>query len=225
MIKIPKHKNNYSRTLSHELSKFCLWSYYDPTHVHNNVIHYKYHNIHHVVGNLTCGYIIELNNSTICAFHGVSNLKSLTKLFKLSPKPFGDIELNCGIVDEYIIIRDQMRRLINPKKNLLLTGHSMGGGIAALLALEYPEAITYTFGTPRFISKKTEHNAFSVINNMDVLAHLPTSVKTFTHFGEKQFLPKMDVCPLNIWNNHAITSYIKGTSNDLNYTYQLPEDY
>lgn len=124
-------------------------------------------------------------------------------------------------------IKDELNKL-EPDK-IFITGHSLGGAIATLLAPEMInkncETYVYCFGTPKvgdaafadFINQNC--NVFNIVNQSDVVPTIPPSV--CANFKNKEELYFYSNCGDQIvfddnWsslkNNHRMPVYIKNIS-------------
>ncbi|MBD5780278.1 lipase family protein [Pelagicoccus sp. NFK12] len=82
-----------------------------------------------------------------------------------------------------------------PQKTVWLTGHSLGGALATLFALQNPDQVdaVYTVGAPRTMGRKLAAHwedklpLFRVVNNNDIVPRLPTP-PFYEHLGPTYFL-------------------------------------
>ncbi len=97
---------------------------------------------------------------------------------------------------------------------IFVTGHSLGGAIAALFASRwtnpsYPIAQTCTFGQPRVGDKPwADHftalhgsKTFRVINEDDLIPRLPGVLAGFRHAGQEVFFPAFSSSSSSFWLN------------------------
>ena len=76
---------------------------------------------------------------------------------------------------------------------IFFTGHSLGAALATLACHQYRHEpkVLYTFGSPRVgdarFAKRFSCPAYRIVNNNDVIAHLPPS-GIYRHFGEPIFI-------------------------------------
>lgn len=104
--------------------------------------------------------------------------------------------LNAVLNDILLFVKDH-----HQQKEILITGHSMGGALAVLLGT-YLQANNihrfqvFTFGSPRCLSWKTAkkvdaliHNkVFLFINSVDIVPRVPFLLMGFGHIGKVFFL-------------------------------------
>jgi len=109
-------------------------------------------------------------------------------IFNLSALPirYANRWVHGGFAAAHASIWKQCKSCIDPKKRLLITGHSLGGGIAELSALKLAKECDYknisliTFGKPNTFLKRKNRYAMghleahlSVISGSDIVAKIP----------------------------------------------------
>ena len=78
---------------------------------------------------------------------------------------------------------------LNEAKSIYFTGHSLGGAVASILALEWPNRgavkSPFVFASPRFGSWQAagETFRFGYRRPADPIPHLPPAIAGFSHFG------------------------------------------
>ena len=110
----------------------------------------------------TFGFIIESDDSIIIAFRGTtSEADTISDLIaRQTPYPWIDNVGNThlGFTEIYTKARSQIIEVLakcDPNKRLIITGHSLGGALATLCALDlayntkFAPPIVYTYGAPR----------------------------------------------------------------------------
>ena len=162
----------------------------------------------------TRALVVELPDCRIVAFRGSKSLKNWitdAQLWRrlLTEEANGDkVEVHHGFLDAYeSIIADLTAYLRQPGdvRPLFITGHSLGGALAILAALElkrqgFPIAQVYTFGQPRVgnaaFKRLYEYSlgasTFRVVYQEDIVAripHLPAFHDPYQHVGTEVFLP------------------------------------
>jgi triacylglycerol lipase len=106
------------------------------------------------------GFIAESADTIVVAFRGTASLKNVNSYLDISQISYPFVKnsgkTHRGITRIYQAARYPIMNEINtlsPKKRLLVTGHSLGGGLAALFALDaavntkFQNPILYTFAT------------------------------------------------------------------------------
>jgi len=82
------------------------------------------------------------------------------------------------------------KKIVSPfvkNKNILWTGHSRGGVLAALCQAYYQRGVTYSFGCPRFANREwvknntLPHYRFTFAN--DPIQYLPPKILSYKHHG------------------------------------------
>ncbi|CAH1223988.1 hypothetical protein PAECIP111893_05061 [Paenibacillus plantiphilus] len=142
------------------------------------------------------GFVLESDKAAILAFRGSGSAVDWVNDFiayqvKFRPVNAGG-HTHCGFTDVYMSARDRIFELLDklpPGKPLFITGHSLGGALATLAALDIaanrgPEGIVvYTFASPRVgdpqfarAYNRLVTNSFRLRNEHDIVPHLPPLV-------------------------------------------------
>jgi triacylglycerol lipase len=108
------------------------------------------------------GYLIESDDTIVIAFRGTTSTADTISDFiarqTLYPWVTNAGKTHLGFTDIYGSARIQILSILSkcdPNKKLILTGHSLGGALATLCALDvvfnskFSRPILYTFGAPR----------------------------------------------------------------------------
>jgi len=181
------------------------------------------------------GFIIESDDCTILAFRGSSTSMDWVSDFIAQQKPFPFIEnagnTHKGFTDIYMSVRPAIFELlehIDPNKPLFITGHSLGGALATLAAIDiahnstYGPPIVYTFGAPRVgdpnFVKLYNYSVplhWRIQNKYDIVPHLPTLVYHSPNTDETYYYlhVKGEVLQSfrygSVASNHLLESYFK----------------
>ena len=159
--------------------------------------------------------IVEMSDSIIIAFRGTDSIRDwitdarfLRKL--LVEEANGDrCEVHAGFLDAYESIvnalSDRLRAIVVGDRPVFITGHSLGGALAVLCALELKHqkfniAQVYTFGQPRVGNAAFARlcdwtlagNYFRVVYQEDIVPrvpHLPTFTDSYRHAGMENIFP------------------------------------
>ncbi|GGD94512.1 lipase family protein [Paenibacillus nasutitermitis] len=144
----------------------------------------------------TFGFLIESERAAILAFRGTSSATDWVTDLIAQQIVFKPANKRClthrGFTDVYMSAKQDIFRLLDTlpgNKPLFVTGHSLGGALATLAALDivtnrsHKQLIVYTFGAPRvgdpsFVrhyNKNVPVN-FRIQNEYDIVPHLPPLV-------------------------------------------------
>ncbi|MEW6096545.1 MAG: lipase family protein [bacterium] len=107
-----------------------------------------------------------------------------------------------GFLKAYQDIERDIRTIVkdNLSKDIYITGHSLGGALTSICALEfglsYPIVGIYTFGAPRCLNKKQVkiYNSFfkdisyRLVNNCDIVTRIPTRVSGYHHTAQLVYI-------------------------------------
>lgn len=156
----------------------------------------------------TQAVVIELPDAVIIAFRGTSNLRDwitdaqFWRRTLVEEANGDDCQVHDGFLDAYESIIEKLSvhlRGIVADRKVFVTGHSLGGALAILAALElkrqkFPVAQVYTFGQPRVgngaFKRLYEWSlgaaTFRVVHEEDIVArlpHLPWLTDPYRHAG------------------------------------------
>ncbi|OYV04747.1 MAG: hypothetical protein CFE26_15235 [Verrucomicrobiales bacterium VVV1] len=140
-------------------------------------------------------FIGSSRNAVIVSFRGTENLGDWMSNLNLigTTRPYGRVHR--GFLGAFKIVEqkllDELRN--HPGKNVLLTGHSLGGALALIAAAEWRDSIKpswiYTFGQPA-VGKKDFKDSLSAhyddryyrfVNDRDIVPMIPP---LYRHAGE-----------------------------------------
>lgn len=109
--------------------------------------------------------------------------------------------MHLGFVTAYMSIQDRIHEAVEQfkPKRLTITGHSLGGALATLAAIDF--ALTevgrfdielYTFGAPRVGNKQFQElynkhipKAFRFVNGLDIVPSVPRTWQGYHHIGNE----------------------------------------
>jgi predicted lipase len=157
--------------------------------------------------------VIEQADGVIIAFRGTSNVRDFVtdaKFFRalLLQQSNGDrCEVHTGFLSAYeSIIADltaHLREIVVSNRPVIVTGHSLGGALAILAALELKRhgfniTQVYTFGQPRVGNKAfaamynavLKDSTFALVNEGDPVPLLPPLLNGYRDCGTEIFLRK-----------------------------------
>lgn len=179
------------------------------------------------------GFVLQSEQASIVAFRGTLSATDWVSDFIAQQIPYRSVKnaglTHKGFTDLYLTSRVSLFTLLDmlPKnKPLFITGHSLGGALATLAALDiavnkqFPNPIVYTFGAPRvgdpaFVRTYNDtigtHYRFQ--NEYDIVPHLPPLVyqqpntdKVFYYMHVKGEVPRKFKMG-SVSGNHVINSY------------------
>jgi predicted lipase len=137
-----------------------------------------------------------------------------------------DALMHRGFIDAYFAVRDQIHEYIrtNGVTNVTATGHSLGGALATLCAIDVQYNFSntvavemYTFGSPKVGNEgfresfnRRVPNSYRFIYGMDIVPELPRWWQGYHHVDtEFRIGPRFSLRFLSQrFRDHAIASYI-----------------
>ncbi|MCT8138250.1 lipase family protein [Anaerobacillus sp. CMMVII] len=182
------------------------------------------------------GFILETWDCVVIAFRGtlsdpdwIADAEAFQDIF-----PYSESKglIHHGFLSIYQSCREEIFKTyarIAPYKRLYITGHSLGGALATLHAMDvvenghFPKVTMYNYASPRVGNKEFTHrfstrvpDCIRFINSHDIIPMLPPQ-KIYCPFTKRswnyQHVPKQVKFSLqagSIRNNHALTTYKKG---------------
>jgi hypothetical protein len=202
------------------------------------------------------GYVIETKEEIIVAYHG-TNYKhmgdggfseSIDNMRALGTKAtFGKVagNVHSGFLNQYNKSKDSLYEILDKlvdvtdaegkKKTLHFSGHSLGGAVAQIAALDAQTnnnrevSAVSTFGSPRvFFSKLADvydkvglsKNTIRVIDSYDPIPRLNPKRSSLRHVGPRIIMKSGN------WNSHSRFSYnnmIDKINDDRNLKLTMPE--
>lgn len=181
------------------------------------------------------GYIIESPTEIVLAFRGSqSNPDWIANAAVFQTQyPYTPIQLktHAGFTGIYNSCRKQIIDVIgclSPEKKLYITGHSLGGALAILCALDiavntgFKEPVMYNFGSPRvgdpcfaYLYNAAVKNSFRMVNANDVVSTLPPVAigtplsKEVWYFEHVKNELQLNVQGGNLQGHHLVEGYLK----------------
>lgn len=187
------------------------------------------------------GFVLSSEQHSIIAFRGSSTSMDWVHDFIAQQTEYLPTKnagyTHKGFTDIYYLLRQQVMELlseVDPSHTLYITGHSLGGALATLAALDiatntpFHGPIVYTFGAPR-VGDPSFVRAYNYTvpvhwrfqNKYDIVPHLPTLVYHSPQTDETYFYlhVKGEVQRSfrhgSVSSNHIMSSYFHNLAEDM----------
>lgn len=169
-----------------------------------------------IKSNIPAIRIINMKNKTYVIFRGSKDLYNIKTNMKFATAQFHNVSVHRGFHTRFRKLKDYMYANIKHKK-VICTGHSLGGAVASLAAIDLKlnkfDVSLYTFGTPKIgdiqfkkLHDKNIKNSWSFIHMKDPIVRF-FSMPSFYRVGHT-FVMHDD--KLGTFNSHKMTQYIEG---------------
>lgn len=152
-------------------------------------------------------FIAHNDNAIILSFRGTSSIEDwmTNSAFGFTSFAGGLGKVHRGFSEAlYLVWGDIIQilgRVQTKAQPIWITGHSLGGALAALaaahfaLVLDKPIRGVYTFGQPRVGDREYSRNfeadlkgrVFRFVNNSDIVTRIPTRIMSYSHVGALRF--------------------------------------
>ncbi|MBW4582387.1 MAG: lipase [Tildeniella nuda ZEHNDER 1965/U140] len=191
-------------------------------------------------------FVLSSQKNNIIAFRGTNRTSEMVQNFLIFQQDYSEVgygKIHEGFADAYQAIAQQVRdaaQKLNPALPCYITGHSLGGALATLAALDLalhlpqlkPRLQLYTYASPRvgnpeFATRHTQiiPNSYRVINLADAITLGPPrnfQGMTFTHVGQVwSFLVNAgDIDPNHSFNTYRL-AVLREVETDQTRTYPL----
>lgn len=179
------------------------------------------------------GFILESPQEIIIAWRGSSSTTNWLSNMNAAQKKFKYIKEDClthrGFTDIYSSAREEILSILgtlSPEKTLYVTGHSLGGALATLCAIDiaansaYKSPRLYTYGSPRagdpaFAKAFSSYvrSSFRYANLFDVATYVPPTIYKLPRHEKKYYYTHVQTLySLSFQNgtvelNHVLRSY------------------
>lgn len=184
------------------------------------------------------GFILESSREIIAAFRGTRSTTDWITDIMAAQKTFIYVQEDClthkGFTNMYASARDGILAALSklpPAKPLYITGHSLGGALATLCAIDtaansaFRSPIVYTYGSPRvgdpaFADTYASYirSCYRYANLFDIVTYTPPTVLKLPNQDTKYDYRHVNThTPLSFQNgsaglNHIISSYFAALS-------------
>lgn len=153
-------------------------------------------------------YFGQMDNTYIIAYEGSQDLTDWMidlEISKLIPyKNYPTAKVHYGFWQAYTSIRDKLYQSLKQYNiaNLFITGHSLGGALSTITALDIAEELGYSnisminFGSPRVgnsdyvaIFQQYLKDYYRITHGSDPIPRLPPTLLGFSHIGNEIYYP------------------------------------
>jgi len=150
------------------------------------------------------GFVASCSDLVLVCFRGTESTADWLSNLKVIPKAVNELgsSVHAGFWEQFEALRPQLERLISPHRQLplLVTGHSLGGAIAALAAASWAASSNlralYTYGQPavardRALDQLAEAlggHYHRLVNDSDIVPRVPPGYRhagNLLHFNSK----------------------------------------
>lgn len=157
-------------------------------------------------------YVLSTETDLVIAFKGTESLIDVKIDLDIDKARDGDLpgKVHQGFRNSTNLIWPKIEPYLDSGKKVWLTGHSLGGAMAAIVGVRAArgtppnvEAI-FSFGQPRVgtllyvANTNTPH--YRWVNHLDIVARLPTKWMGFQHFGSEQYIDEHGHRPKGLWS-------------------------
>lgn len=150
----------------------------------------------------------------------INNVQFRQQVYPYGDDSSTDVRFHRGFMEAYLAVRDRVLDVVRqyPKSPITVTGHSLGGALATIGALDLQFNITkktgqpldvYTFGAPRVGNsalvnsfRQRVPNSYRFVYGWDVVTRVPRSWQGFAHVPEEQLLG-------NLWTWQIVSRRVK----------------
>lgn len=198
------------------LAEFSNLSYFDPEFIKKQLALRGFSSFKWIKGERldTEVFLSQKGNYQIICFRGTSSVTDILTDLKFNKKQAfgGNGKVHAGFQNALNEVWDKLETSIDKNKKVIVTGHSLGGGLAQLLAYRltlknYTVSGVYTYGSPRVgnsdfkaaydarLAKKT----FLHTSDKDLVPAIPPEIMGFVHLGdlERKFMRGHKITALN----------------------------
>lgn len=184
-------------------------------------------------------FVATRDGDLLIAFRGTQDAKDWITDAKFRRTSWDGGSVHRGFAAAYNSVSEQIRKALTDAavngggiSRLWLTGHSLGGALATLCALDmrmdgyYVDGV-YTFGSPRvgdsnfatYYNYLLRDRTFRITNGNDVVTRLPAFLAGYKHVGQEVFWDQFGEVRLNPKWWSKIPGDIWGFAAELNLTF------
>ncbi|MEM6519731.1 MAG: lipase family protein [Cyanobacteria bacterium P01_D01_bin.71] len=166
----------------------------------------------------------------------INNLQVRQKIYPYGDDSTTDVRFHQGFMNAYFAVRDPLLDLVKtfPQVPVIATGHSLGGAIATIAALDVQYNITqhtgqsiavYSFGAPRVGNsalvnsfRRRVPQSYRFIYGWDIVTRVPQSWQGYAHVPEPQQLGSRWSWKIlsRRFTDHRINNYIAALEGRVN---------
>jgi len=159
----------------------------------------------------------------------INNLQFRQQIYPYGEEATTDVRFHRGFMAAYFAVRDRLQTEVRqyPNCQLTITGHSLGGAVATIAALDLQYNITqhtgqaiqlYTFGAPRVGNAALVNSfrqrvpmSYRYIYGWDVVTRVPRLWQGYEHVPEGQQLGSRWTWQIvsRRFSDHKITNYVQ----------------
>lgn len=168
----------------------------------------------------------------VIAFRGTTNIRDWMTDAQIKFVKVSHGKIHHGFNDALDSVWDELIKTLERThvyaQSLWITGHSLGGALAALaaarLALDMHKPINgiYTYGQPRVgdrqfareVDNELKPRYFRFVNNNDIVTRIPTRLGTYAHQGSVRFFDTAGALHEDVSYWYSFLESIKGSMED-----------
>ena len=159
----------------------------------------------------------------------INNFQFRQKIYPYGDESTTDVRFHKGFMGAYFAVRERLLEVVRlyPERSIVVTGHSLGGAIATIAALDVQFNVTqhtgqaislYTFGSPRVGNSALVNSfrqrvpkSYRFVYGWDVVTRTPRGWQGFEHVPELHKLGSLwtwQVVSRRI-KDHSIENYVR----------------
>jgi triacylglycerol lipase len=159
----------------------------------------------------------------------ISNFQLRQQIYPYGDESTTDVRFHRGFMEAYFAVRDRLLAAVHqaPEHAIVVTGHSLGGALATIAALDVQFNITqhtgqnisvYTFGAPRVGNpalvnsfRQRVPQSYRFVYGWDIVTRVPRIWQGFEHVPEQQALGTLWTWQMvsRRFKDHYLDNYIR----------------